>query len=128
MLQDGAQTCTGKLKARMAYGRVYQNKLEFSTKLHLSYTNNKLEFSTKLHLSYIQIIACVCVYVGVCTHIQVKVCFDCVLVLCFVLGFVLQSGEIAHKRVYCYYYYYIRGCDIVLLSPQFCVTCIRPVL
>ena len=63
----------------------------------------------------------------VCMHIQVKVCFDCVLVLCFVLGFVLQSGEIAHKRVHCYYYY-IRGCDIALLSPQFCVTCIRPVL
>ena len=32
-----------------------------------------------------------------------EVCFDCVLVLCFVMGYVLQFGEIAHKRVHYYY-------------------------
>ena len=32
--------------------------------------------------------------------------FDCVLVLCFALGCVHQSGEIAPKRVHYYYYYH----------------------
>ena len=31
-------------------------------------------------------------------------CFDCALVLCFVMGYVLQFGEIAHKRVHYYSY------------------------
>ena len=34
-----------------------------------------------------------------------EVCFDCVLILCFVMGYVLQFGEMAHKRVHYYYYY-----------------------
>jgi len=33
------------------------------------------------------------------------ICFDCVLVLCFVMSYVLQSGEIAHTRVHYHYYY-----------------------
>ena len=32
----------------------------------------------------------------------VRVCFDCVLVLSFVAGYVLQFGEIAHNRVHHY--------------------------
>ena len=93
-------------------------------------TRTNLNFQQScLYHTYIQVIACVCgchVCVRPCT--QVEVCFDCFLVLCFVLGFVLQSGEMAHKRVHCYYYYCIRWCDIIPLSPQFRVTCIRPVL
>ena len=38
---------------------------------------------------------CVCV----CVCALTKVCLDCVLVLCFVVGYVLQSEKIAHKRV-----------------------------
>ena len=33
----------------------------------------------------------------VCVHAQAEVCFDCVLVLCLIMGYVLQFGEIAHK-------------------------------
>ena len=33
-------------------------------------------------------------------HELVWVCFDYVLVLCAVMGYLLQSGEIAHKRVH----------------------------
>ena len=36
-----------------------------------------------------------------------EVCFDCVLVLCFVMGYVLKFGEIANKRVH----YYEIGCE-----------------
>ena len=33
-----------------------------------------------------------------------EVCFDCVLVLCFAMGYVLQFGEMAHKREHhCYH-------------------------
>ena len=32
-----------------------------------------------------------------------EICFDCVLVLCFVMGYVLQFVKTAHKRHYHYY-------------------------
>ena len=39
-----------------------------------------------------------------CVCVLVEACFDCVLVShCFVMGYVLQFGETAHKRVYYYY-------------------------
>ena len=41
-----------------------------------------------------------------CVCILKEVCFDCVVVLCFVMGYVLQFGETAHKRAHDYYYYY----------------------
>ena len=44
---------------------------------------------------------CVCVCVSVC----VCVCVYFVLILCFVMGYVLRFGEIAHKRAHCYYYF-----------------------
>ena len=34
---------------------------------------------------------------------RAELCFDCALVLCFVMGHVLQSGEVADKRVNYYY-------------------------
>ena len=44
----------------------------------------------------------VCVYVCVCARALTEVCFDDVLVLCFVLHYVL-SLEKGHIRVHCYY-------------------------
>ena len=41
---------------------------------------------------------CVCVCASVHIHAHGS-CFDC-FVLCFVMGYVLQSGETAHKRVH----------------------------
>ena len=41
---------------------------------------------------------CVCVCVCVCMHMLTCVCFDCVLVLCFVAGYVFQFGEITLKE------------------------------
>ena len=35
--------------------------------------------------------------------LHIMCCFDCVLVLCFVMDCVLHSGEITHKRVHYYY-------------------------
>ena len=43
---------------------------------------------------------CVCVSTCVRAHARAEVCLDCVLVLCFVMGYVFQFGEIAHKRVH----------------------------
>ena len=37
-------------------------------------------------------------------HVYAEDCFDSVLVLCFVMGYALQFGEIAHKRIHYYYY------------------------
>ena len=34
---------------------------------------------------------------------RAEVCFDCALLLCFVMGYVLQFGEVADKRVHYYY-------------------------
>ena len=51
---------------------------------------------------------CVCVCVCVCLRSRsracmlVQVCVDSVLVLCFVMGYVLQSGETAHTKVHYY--------------------------
>ena len=50
---------------------------------------------------YVHVCVCVCVCVRACTCVEV--CFDCVLVLCFVMGYVLQFGKIAHRRVHFYY-------------------------
>ena len=38
-----------------------------------------------------------CACVRACT--RAEVCVDCALVLCFVMGYVLQFGEVEHKRV-----------------------------
>ena len=38
------------------------------------------------------------------THMHARV--DCILVLCFVMGCVFRSGEIAHKKVHYYYIIY----------------------
>ena len=35
---------------------------------------------------------------GVCVFPGAEVCFDCVLVLCFVMGYVFQFGETSHKE------------------------------
>ena len=45
---------------------------------------------------------CVCVCVRERVFVLAEVCFDCV--PCFVMGYVLQSGEVARKRAHCYYY------------------------
>ena len=37
--------------------------------------------------------------------VNVEFVFSCALVLCFVMGYVLQFAEIAHKRVHCYFFY-----------------------
>ena len=37
------------------------------------------------------------------TRDRVEVCFDCVSVLCFVMGYMLHFGETAHKRLHYYY-------------------------
>ena len=44
--------------------------------------------------------------------VRAEVCFDCVLVVCFVMGYALQFGEVTHKRVhyYLHYYYYYHSC------------------
>ena len=52
-------------------------------------------------------VVCVCVCACVCVHVCVCACaraslFGCS-ILCFVMGYVLQFGEIAHKRVHYYY-------------------------
>ena len=49
--------------------------------------------------------ACTC-GVCVCTHTQV--CFDCVLVPCYVMAYVLQFGETPHKKVHLYYYHRVQ--------------------
>ena len=43
---------------------------------------------------------CVCVCVCACWCLLADVSFDCVLVHCFVMGYVLLFGEIAHTRVH----------------------------
>ena len=47
---------------------------------------------------------CVCLCVCVCAPTDVcvlmEVCLDRVLVLCFVMDYVVRSGEIAHKRAH----------------------------
>ena len=48
--------------------------------------------------------------VSMCARALAKVCFDCVLVLCFVMGYMLQFGEIADKIVH-YYYCYALPCS-----------------
>ena len=61
-------------------------KVRFSN----AFTSFKSSFKSQpFKLSYS---VCVCVFVCM----QVEVCFDCVLVLCFVMGNVLQFGEIVH--------------------------------
>ena len=47
----------------------------------------------------------------VCTRVLAEVCFDCV--LSFLMGYVLQSGVTAHKRVHYYYYYGWLGVKVV---------------
>ena len=51
---------------------------------------------------------CVCARARVSARMRAlaQCCFDCVLVLCFVVGYVLQFGELAHKCVHYHYYYY----------------------
>ena len=50
-----------------------------------------------------------CVCVRVCVHACMHVCSQkfvlTVLVFCFVMGYVLQFGEIAHKRIHLNYYF-----------------------
>ena len=46
----------------------------------------------------------------VCTRVLAEVCFDCVLVLCFVMGFVLQR-ETAHEK-----------CIIIIIKLNLTVT------
>ena len=47
----------------------------------------------------------VCVWsVSVCVCVHTREGFNCVLVLCFVMGYMLQFGETAHKRAQYYYY------------------------
>ena len=43
---------------------------------------------------------------GLSCPTDTEVCFYCVLVLCFIMGYVLQFGEIACKRIH--YYYFIK--------------------
>ena len=41
-----------------------------------------------------------------------------VIILCFVMGYVLQSGETAHKKVRYYYGYYSGGDSVALDMSQ----------
>ena len=40
-----------------------------------------------------------------CVRVSVQVYFNCALTLCFVMGYLLQFGETAHRRVHYYYCY-----------------------
>ena len=78
---------------------------EFFSKV-CKHTENASDTETSpLLVSQVCVCVCVCVRacmhacVSVCVCVLLEVCFDCVLVLCFVL----QFGEIAHKRVHYYY-------------------------
>ena len=90
---------------------------EFFSKV-CKHTENASDTETSPFLvSQVCVCVCVCVCVYVCMHacvsvcvracvpacvracVLLEVCFDCVLVLCFVL----QFGEIAHKRVHYHY-------------------------
>ena len=88
-------------------GAVYLTKLDHQT-LSLS---NQLSFSPLQAIPltvcvYVCVYICVCACVWVHKHMLSEVCFDCVLFLGFVMGYVLQFGEITHKRICCYYYYF----------------------
>ena len=48
---------------------------------------------------------CVCVCVCVCVRSRAEDYFDRALVLANLMGYMRQSGEIAHKIVHYYYYY-----------------------
>ena len=73
-------------------GTVSLAKLDHQTHLYLSnHLWNLTSSSYHTVLPYCALCACVRVYV--CR--QTEVCFDSVLVLCFVMGYVIQSGEIA---------------------------------
>ena len=68
--------------------------------------------------------ACVCVCAYMHAHAFDWVCFDYVLILCFVMGYVLQFGEITCKRIHYYYGYYYNkghflGCIIGVCVPFF---------
>ena len=57
------------------------------------------------------------VCVGECVRacVLARACFGCVFVLCFLMGYVLQSGEIARKTIH-YYHYFIVSVLSVCLS------------
>jgi len=58
-------------------------------------------------INHINSVCCVCVHA--CMHaclplcVHAEVCFDCALVRCFVMGHMLQFGEVARKRVHHFY-------------------------
>ena len=45
-----------------------------------------------------------CVFVCACVYALAEVCFDCAFFLCFVMGYMAQFGETAHKRAQYYFY------------------------
>ena len=57
---------------------------------------------------------CVCAHTNV--RVLMEVCLECVLVLCFVMDYVVQSVEIAYKRAH-YYYYYLSLLDLCHVVP-----------
>ena len=59
---------------------------------------------------------CECIRAHTNARVLTEVCLDCVLVLCFVMDYVVQSGEIAHKRVH-YHYYYLYLLDLCHVVP-----------
>ena len=65
--------------------------------------------------------ACACVCVCVCARAIAlsNVYFDSALVLCFVMVYVLQSGETAHRRVHYYYCCYLFQLTVYLRSSSF---------
>ena len=91
-------------------GTVCLAKLGHQTHSHLLNHLWNLTFSSYPIDCHICVCVCVCMclcvhaYVCVCLHMCEWVWSDCVLVLCFVMGYVFQFWEKARKRAhYCYY-------------------------
>ena len=95
--------------------------LEQSLKVRSSNILASFKSSLKSHLFKLSCWLCVwicgvCVC-GVCVHMCK--CVFTVLVLCFVMGYVFQFGEIAHERVR-YYCSYLHKGKFSLFQMQFC--------
>ena len=67
-------------------------------------------------LQAVLLTVCVCGREGVWGGM--KVCFDCTLVLCFVMGCVCWFGERKRKRVHRYFYLWGRGSHCELCAVQ----------
>ena len=63
-------------------------------------------------------VVCVCACVRACARASVCVCVDCVLALCFVMGYVLMFGEINTRKSTFFFFFFFFFFLLLLLLRQ----------